>query len=362
MDERLMKKYVGRPVPEWDLAHRLPIDRPVGPDMWDTGATFRINSTYMDVTEPSLMEKHWFITGVVLAFAAMGIGPYVYGLTHSGADLPPAGWLFIFDCLALLPMAIFGTMVWKLGRGLFFGLTRRPIRFHRRERKLYAIRKRRWFSKTEEGDEVWEAQWSKDSIFCLHKEVTQFNTVFHIRHYEVDEKGNVTRAFSLGREWTGTPEVELLLAQWNYWCKYMNDGPEGLPKPLLFHSEHENARESFLYALYGLGFRAPVVWRAVTMPLTLVFAAMRILANATCRDPVWPKAIEGICQVDSGDSYAEPKAGTPVGWGETVLAQQRGEYPNDPQGKVANWTGERDGVSNARRWVLDEPPRDLAGV
>jgi hypothetical protein len=53
MDERLMKKCIGLSVPEWDMAHRLPINRVVGPDMWDSGTICRFNSAYMDVTDQS---------------------------------------------------------------------------------------------------------------------------------------------------------------------------------------------------------------------------------------------------------------------------------------------------------------------
>lgn len=274
----------------------------------------------------------------------------------------PAFWLFVFDCLALAAVVLFGAIVWRMGRGFFFGLRRRPIRFHRGELKLYAIRSRRFLMRRGQGDVVWEAPWTKDSIFCLHKEVTQFNTVYHIRHYTVNESGNVTRAFSIGREWTGSPEVELVLVQWNYWCKYMNSGPNGLPKPMLFHTEHETPRESFLFALYGLGMRASPFWRIITMPLVLVFAAGRIVANASCRDPEWPESIEKVSEISPDDPYAEPRAGTPVGWAETVLAQQRGEYPNDPQGKVDHWRGEQDGVVNARLWLTDRPPKNLSGA
>jgi hypothetical protein len=42
------------------------------------------------------------------------------------------------------------------GRGLLFAVSHRPIRFHRGERKLYAIRKRRFFAKPGESDVVWE--------------------------------------------------------------------------------------------------------------------------------------------------------------------------------------------------------------
>jgi hypothetical protein len=96
------------------------------------------------------------------------------------------------------------------------------------------------------------------------------------------------------------------------------------------------------------------------MPFILVFTVMRIVANATCRDPVWPEAIEEISQIAPDDAYAEPRPGTPVGWAETVLAQQRGEYPDDPKGKVSNWHGEPDGVANTRLWLKDQPPKGLA--
>ncbi|MET1531322.1 DUF6708 domain-containing protein [Burkholderia sola] len=355
MDERVMKKCIGKPVPEWDMVHRLSISRSVGPDVQDFGSTFCINAAFMDVIEPSFLEKQWFVTGVVFAFLCMGIGPYVYVLTHSNG----ASGDFIMNCLAIVPVVLFGSIVWKLGRGLFFGLRYRPIRFHREARKLFAIRARRFFAKPGEGDIVWEAPWTEDSIFCLHREDTSFGTIFHIRHYTVDDHGNVTRVFSIGREWTGKQQVEMALAQWNYWCAYMNGGPNGLPKPMLFHTQRETPRESFLFSLYSFGMRAPVFIRLLMMPLILIFTVMRIIANATCRDPVWPAAIEQISAIAPDDLYAEPRSGTPVGWGDTVLAQQRGEYPNGSKARVEDWRGEPDGGMYAAAW-LENPAANMA--
>jgi hypothetical protein len=358
MDERVMAKCIGKPVPQWDLAHRLPISRPVGPNVQDFGSTFSINSLFMDAIEPSFLEKQWFITGVLLAFVFIGIGPYIYWLTN--VRYPYAGNT-LGDVFALCVSLVFASIVWKLGRGLFFGLRHCPIRFHRETRKLYAIRARRFFAKPGEGDVVWEAPWAEDSIFCLHREITSFGTIFHIRHYTVDDHGNVTRVFSIGREWTGRLQVEMALAQWNYWCAYMNDGPNGLPKPMLFHTQHETLRESFLFSMYSFGMRAPVTVRLLMMPLISVFTAMRIFANTTCRDPIWPDAIERISTIASDDPYAEPRPGTPVGWGDTVLAQQRGEYPNDPKSRAQDWSGESDGRLNAATW-LDNPAVDTGQV
>jgi len=106
VDERLMKKCIGKPVPEWDMAHQLPIDQPVGPEIQETGTVFRINSIYMDVTEPAFLEKQWFITASVLALAFIGVGPFIYAYTH--ADDAPDSWLLVADLFALFFVAFFG--------------------------------------------------------------------------------------------------------------------------------------------------------------------------------------------------------------------------------------------------------------
>ncbi len=231
------------------------------------------------------------------------------------------------------------------------------MRFHRQKKTLYSIRKRRYFAGPGDGDIVWEAPWTRGSIFCLHSEDTPFGTVFHIRHYAIDDDGNVVRAFSIGREWTGEAQVEMALAQWNYWCTYMNDGPSQLPKPMLFHTEHETLRESFLFSMYSFGLRTPAFFRIVMMPHILIFTALRYLANATSRAPVWPSSIGSICTVASGDPYEEPRPGTPVGWAETVLAQERGEYSNNPSARAEGWLGTDDGKQHAAAWLKDPAGR-----
>ncbi len=143
----------------------------------------------------------------------------------------------------------------------------------------------------------------------------------------------------------------MLLGQWNYWCKYMSEGPRDLPKPLLFNAENETPRESFLYALYGTVPNVAAIIRLIVLPVIALFGAMRIIANVTCRNPIWPDAIEKISVISADDAYAEPRASTPVGWAETVLAQRRGDYPDDPYAKVPNWNGEASAKANAIQWL-----------
>jgi len=231
MHEGYMNRFVGKPIPEWDLAHRLPIDRPVGPDIADFGCVYRVNATYMDVTEPSQFERPWFLLAVLILLAGVGFG--VFWLWYTQISNPQPGGELVGIGMGVAFIIFFGQLAIRLGCYYIFALLRRPIRFHRGQKKLYWLHRRRFFAKPGQGNVVWEAPWSKESIFCIHRQQTPQGVVYYIRHYETDINGNVTRAFSIGDGWCDGEEMENLLAQWNYWCGYMNVGPKELP-PLCF--------------------------------------------------------------------------------------------------------------------------------
>lgn len=357
MDERIFSYKAGQPIPEWDLRHRLPIRRPVGPECKDTGTIFRINSTYMDVTDQPYMSKQMLAGGVLVACVAL-VGVLRFAVLVL-TDVSRAGFSLvdIFMLLVLFcAISGFAYVVFRFGRDEFFSLKRRPIRFNRKEQTIYTIRRRRFFAKQGEGDVTWEVPWNAQSIFCIHRSDKASDDAYHIRHYTIDEQGNVVRAFAIGRQWEGRKNVQSLLSQWNYWCEYMNQGPADLPKPVLFFSEHEDTRESLLFCMYEMGFDASTIFRLIMMPFILLYTSHRLMAQWTCRDPVWPNAVEVVSVVALGDAYDEPRAATPVGWAATAIARAQGEWPFDPKRKVANWHGEQDPAKNARLWTENTPP------
>lgn len=363
MDESRIRIKVGQPVPEWDMLHRLPIDRPVGPDLWDGGTIFSINSNYMDVTEQPFMERQWAALGTLIALSGTLAGWWIYHVTHiPNGDVVPFGYRLMFNAMSLGAVIVFCRLAYIAGNTVFFALKNRPVRFNRKVKKIFAVRRRRFFSKPGEGDVVTEVDWDKDSVFCIHRTPTNFGRVYHIRCYKLDAAGNVLDAFSIGREWQGDRNVRTLLAQWNYWCKYMNEGPRDLPKPMLFIPTRETISDTFFFGMYTLGMIASGTERVITMPFTLLFTVLRALSLLTCRHPVWPDSLNEINRVDSDDPYAEPSGRTPVGWAETIRAHERGEYPESPRGEVPHWNGSKDGVENAERWVRDKPPKGLAGA
>ncbi len=359
MDERVFLFKKNQPVPSWDLLHRLPIRAPVGPECKDTATIFRINSSFMDITDQPYMYRQMQAGGVLVTFfAACAFIWVAFFLISLERDYMTVG-LFAAWILTILAISAFVYLSIKFGRDEFFSLKRRPIRFNRKEQKIYAIRRRRFFAKAGEGDVTWEVPWNEQAIFCIHKNDNAADNAYHIRHYAVDANGNVLRAFALGRQWEGTENVQGLLSQWNYWCEYMNQGPGNLPHPPLFFSEHEDARESFLFCLYGMGFQASSLFRIFILPFVVLYTTHRLMSLWTCRDPVWPDWVEAVSQVAPDDPFNEPRGNTPVGWADTGMARERDEWPFDPKRDTTNWHGEMDPAKNAELWTADTPPITL---
>ena len=179
--------------------------------------------------------------------------------------------------------------------------------------------------------------------------------LYHIRHYTLDEFGNVSRAFSIGREWH-EGEIQDLLAQWNYWCAYMNQGPGELPSPPLYFSESEDVRESFLFCTYDIGFAGVTLSYILFLPVLLGLAIIRRVALMTSRDHIWPKSVESVSEIDVGDPYNQPRGETPVGWAATGMARIHNRWPLDPKSKTVNWLGERDPAKNGKLWIREMSP------
>lgn len=357
MDERTFQFKAGQPIPEWDLKHRLPINKPVSSECKDTSTIFRINSTFMEVTDQPYRDRHWQAGGVLgtMFMAIISITPLVLIASNPVPRLNFA--IAALCCLSISSIIYFTYMALKYGRDEFFSLWRRPIRFNREERKIYAIRRRRFFSKPGEGDITWEVPWDDKAIFCIHRGIVHRRHVFHIRHYQVDQNGNVIRAFAIGRTWEEDECLNGLLSQWNYWCWYMNRGPADLPKPLLFFKEKENMLESFLFCMYDFGMRASAAYRISMMPLILLMTSYRMMALWTCRDPIWPDAVNKVSVIEPDDPFNEPSGNTPVGWAETAHALDRNEYPEGDKKEMENWLGEKDPVASALLWAQDVPPK-----
>ncbi|MBB3225235.1 DUF6708 domain-containing protein [Pseudoduganella umbonata] len=352
MDDRIFGAKLGKPIPAWDLAHRLPVSGWVGPHIKEDGTTFRINSVYLDATDQSHMIRQWYAGGVLMAIFAVCIHAWllVAMLLVSSDRLWPNDDILSIS-MVVVSMLGFGIFAIWFGKGEFFARNRYPIRFNRKTRKIYAlIRPSRGESVHRNEDCIEEIEWSERTIFCIHR-ASQDGYHYWIRYYRVDINGNVEKAVTLGRDWEGIEGLEGLLGQWNYWCWYMNKGPVDLPKPGLFLAEQESMYESFLYCVYEMGFRASPSFRLLLLPVFLLLASHRVLSLWTCSSPRWPSEIITLCSIDPDDPFDEPTGLTPIGWHPTDLAVQKGKFPDLLAKDIEDWNGEPDAKKNALRWA-----------
>lgn len=348
MDERLNGYKIGNPIPETDIVRRLDIGKYVAPIVMDSATTYRINATFMDVTDQPYLRRHLISSASLISVSGVLLGIYLWVLPGI-LEKPVIEFAHtVLRLLSLVCVIVFGGLAIWCGREELFSLSRRPIRFNRRLKKIYAVRRRRFFGGADKGDVVWEIPWSKDTVFCLSPGKDGWGEYYHIVCYQLDTNGNVTRALALGRRWESY-ELEALLAQWNYWCMYMNDGPDRLPPPMLYLAENESLIESFFICMYTFGFSLPGLVRIIAMPFILPTFIGRRLSLATCRHPQWPSE---ICQANeiSIMDFNEPQGATPVGWKATIDARLRGAWPTNPHVEVANWAG-LDAQKNAQHWA-----------
>lgn len=351
MDNRLFGARIGKPVPEWDRAHRLPVSKWVGPVCRDGATTFRINSTFLEATEQPHMIRQWFAAGVLTAtFMALGMLWVTFRLIEICVD---KGWPMQGIVSMVLPVSAFigfGALAVLFGRMEFFAKTRYPIRFNRRTQKVYALtRGRPGLLSRNKDDAVEEINWDDKSLFCVHR---AFQDGYHywIRYYKLDDRGMVEQVVTIGRDWEGKEGLQELLAQWNYWCWYMSQGPDKLPKPCLYLTEKESPVDSFYNCVYEFDFNAGLAFRLLAMPIFFVLAISRIVAIFTCSPPQWPAWVVEKCIVDIDDAFNEPGLKTPIGWFATGLAIENETFPRHSLVKINSWDGEEDNAANALLW------------
>lgn len=329
---------IGQPLPPSNRDTRLDTRGMVGPHCADSGTTFRINSTFMDVSDAGHVP-HGGLAGTGMA-ATMAIIAYALAIFVADDYADPYPVLFVMLAVAVCGACAY--LVRLICHYGVFGLSRHTVRFNRKTQTIHTVRKRRFFASDEEGDETWSIPWDSKQMFCLHQQTGWISTSYRIRHYQLDDNGKVLRTVCIGRAWSNRSEPH---DQWTYWCHYMNEGPANLPRPRLFLAEDEPLWES--YAISQSGHMPALPLMLLMAPFTLALTLARGVWLITCRAPRWPSAIIAASTIDPHDMHAVPRQGTPVGFVRTRWAVLRSRYPDKPFFKVSNvgvqWSTERSG-------------------
>ncbi|MBB0104251.1 hypothetical protein DEE44_20305 [Ralstonia pickettii] len=328
-DERLPQsiyaKQKGKPLGEWEMQHRLRIDSPVLETVEEMGNVYRIDSTCLEIIDDAQDQIQIMGLGSVICIAATAFslgwcGMWVAGpFVDSPQTMAQDGYWFwtILGVVTFVAFtAFFSTVGYDILRRNLFTLKRRPIRLNRKTRRIYAIR-------TKDPDGVWEVPWSNDEFFCIGKRkvggLKRAYDMYDVRHYTLDEQGNVVRAFVLGQMVFTLEQAQL---QWEYFRRYMQDGPANLPEPHRFWALRESFAESFRICQLGKSSNPLVsLFDLIFLPFALLDTVCRWLTLITCSNPVWPPEIEAACKPEPNDPYARPYADDFVGFASGPYGQ-----------------------------------------
>lgn len=261
----------------------------------------RINSTYIEIVSPGyemygLATLFGILSWAVIIFMII---VFSYSLIRTfGND----GWfgdaaLVIFLLgPALTLIAWLGTIFF---RAELFGYTQYPIRFNRKNRMVYDFT---WDGK------VNSAPWD-EIFFTLSPVMPRLINSARLQGLFLDEKREMVLNFFQ----FGTPSDTNIgaLAQWEFYRRYMEEGPEKLIGQVKYCMP-SGKRESFRTGLERISANFPGCFlKLILFPVSFIIACSRWVAMRTCKVPVWPKEVEDACAIEPGDPYVKDHRSNP---------------------------------------------------
>jgi hypothetical protein len=183
-----------------------------------------------------------------------------------------------------------------------FTYTHWPIRFNRKNRMVYVFRHNK-------AGGVLSVPWD-DIVFVISDGKTKKTSygTFHVAGHVMDKDSVIQDTFTFGFP----SSADLLVKQWEYVRRYMEEGPERLP-PLIRALPISEKREPYLFGLNRLmwnfaGFLPG--WIIFLVPF-LISSVGRFICAHTSKIPVWPADVEAQCQISANDPHR--RVGDPGG-------------------------------------------------
>ncbi|WP_157956973.1 DUF6708 domain-containing protein [Salinicola aestuarinus] len=250
------------------------------------------------------------LRGVPSFFGLIGVGPFLIGLvallyilSGHGDKLPAfvivlALMTLAISLLFILPI-VFSLLSRELFRKSFY-----PIRFNRRDRKVYA-----WSQDmgvvTMDWDDIQfytsEATKSQDRRGMSREE---------IRGFVQDSNGNMLYHLVFFK-YEGLKGMKGALEIWELVRRYMEE-PDGhiqayqVDQRLL---DLDGKRESFIHSLIQANqvLADSRAFQLIFAPMVMWAGTGRIIAKWTCRVPRWPEWVEEKCRVTPDDPYVRDR-------------------------------------------------------
>ncbi|WP_256258026.1 DUF6708 domain-containing protein [Burkholderia ubonensis] len=258
------------------------------------GSVVALNENYIDVVDWAYQkvgppEIIW----VVVFFLQAGFLAYLYVDTIFGPSNQNALFYNSFATVAFLPGVIWFS---RILYNTFTGCTHYPVRLDRKNQMVHVFR-----HNGEDG--VSSYRWRDITFGMIGGGALQRSFVKGVMAGYVRRPDGSYDYFRLGVMW---PTEEGMRGQWEYFRRYMEEGPDSLPEPEIL-LPIEGKRESFRMGAQLCWFLAgPMLGPAIFLaPLTVPGSLLRwFIMHVTRRLPRWPQHIVDLCPISADDKYA----------------------------------------------------------
>lgn len=275
-----------------------------------SGTVFKATDTYLEVCDGLYREKGWgvlaFFTAGIAALCLMAMTAWM--ATHVPPAIEEKGEAslahWVLGMFLLVETGVFILPLRSLLKDCF-NYTRRPIRFNRVDRKIYA------FCHNGPGGVV-SVPWDDAFLYVERQPKAGLTSTAArmVRCLVLDEQGQVSDSFRIGKRavLASSEEGELgkqvmaeLYEDFEYYRRFMEDGPDSVPPVTEFLSTKVSFRNSLKLQFDGMSdmFRSGNLFLLFVGIIgaipTFLLAVAYHGAQLTCREPVWPDDIERAC-------------------------------------------------------------------
>ena len=298
-DGWLTRYKVNRPLNKYELSSDLKVLDAINLPPIDKGVV-KMNGSYMEYVDRYFVWRGWAAMGCIVIAAVCLYFVLLFGLTIYS---PIAGRVpsseQVFDgwfATVLFSLFVIWLCIFAIKKD-FFCYTHYPIRFNRKNRKIYI------FQHNGPGGVI-DIDWEK-SYWIVGKIRDGWHSSYDLRCHILDNDGLIRHTFSVGGESSYRAEI---LQHWEMIRRYMEESPAALPFPPLhlFTSTEPTLLNCFLIQVGAVsGFNG-----LKSLPYLVfgsIWAFFRWISQKTCRTPRWPAEVEAVCQIAEDDPYRLPE-------------------------------------------------------
>ena len=281
-----------------------------------SGYAIRLNSTYLELADGNYEGR-----GTVSFIGAMAITVFSYGIatllyTIISKYYTNQEWsrnnestviLSYSFTISICTIGITAILIYINRIGEWFRYTHYPIRLNRRSRAVYVFR----------GDgTVLEAPWD-ETYFTLHivKKIAGI-TWYGISGLVLKDEKTVKEQFTFG---FCSPDQAQCHSHWEFIRRYMEDGPravmhaDGAALYIPIANKKETPRHAWTEVVAFTSGKSDF-WFVVMLPFSIATYIGRLIANATCKVPLWPADVEAACRIAPDDPYVCDSRLNPPGY------------------------------------------------